>query len=182
VDDSGSVVSLLMNNQISGGIVSSICFALISSIYFLGVRHMRNASLRALIPSSDSGVAVVCPGQAGQTGDGNAGSMTVQEAMALAEVLQCAAALNKNPSVLSSADMPRHSRMISLGGGMYNSFTAANLAAFCRGLRIRIPRSPDEKTVISHGSTQIIPTEPRLIDSDNSASEVSGSATIINNY
>jgi len=95
-----------MNNQIFGGIFSSICFAVISSIYFFGVRHMRNRGLRALIPSWDSDVAVVCPGQASQAGDSEAGSMTAQEAMALAEVLQCAAALNKNPTVLSSADKP----------------------------------------------------------------------------
>jgi hypothetical protein len=142
-----------MNNQISDGILSSICFAVISSIYLLGVRHMRNRGLRALIPSSDSDVAVICPGQASQAGDDKAGFMTAEEAMALAEVLQCAAALNKNPSVLSSADKPRHPGIISLGGGVYNSFTAATLSDFCPGLKIN-PCGPGENTRISHGSTQ----------------------------
>jgi hypothetical protein len=80
--------------------------------------------------------------------------MTVEEAMALAEVLQCAAALNKNPTVLSSTDKPRHPGIVSLGGGVYNSFTAANLSDFCPGLKIK-PCSPGKDTRISHGSTQI---------------------------
>ena len=154
-----SVLDQLMSNQIFGGIFSSICFAVISSIYFLGVRHMRNRGLRALIPSWDSDVAVVCPGQASQAGDGKAGSMTTQEAMALAEVLQCAAALNKNPTVLSSADKPRHPGIISLGGGVYNSFTAANLSDFCPRLKVN-PCGPGQDTRISHGSTQIDTPSP----------------------
>jgi hypothetical protein len=154
---SASLMNQLMTNQISGGIVSSICFAAISSIYLLVLRHMRNSGLRGLIPSSDSDVAVVCPGQPAQVGEAKAASMTAEEAMALAEVLQCAAALNKHPSVLSSADKPRHTGIISLGGGMCNSFTAANLSDFCPGLRIQPPCGPDEDTLISHGSTQIKP-------------------------
>ena len=154
-----SVLDQLMNNQISDGILSSICFAVISSIYFLGVRHMSNRGLRALIPSSDSDVQVVCPTQASQADDGKAGSMTAEEAMALAEVLQCAAALNRNPTVLSSTDKPRHPGIISLGGGVYNSITAANISDFCPGLKIK-PCSPGEDTRISHGSTQIdVPTQ-----------------------
>ena len=51
---SASLMNQLMTNQISGGIVSSICFAAISSIYLLVLRHMRKAGLRALIPSSGS--------------------------------------------------------------------------------------------------------------------------------
>ena len=85
--------------------------------------------------------------------------MTTQEAMALAEVLQCAAALNKNPTVLSSADKPRHPGVISLGGGVYNSFTAANLSDFCPRLKIR-PCGPGQDTRISHGSTQIDAPSP----------------------
>lgn len=159
VGNPASVLDQLMNNQISGGILSSICFAAISSIYFLGRKHMSNRGLRAFIPSSDSDVAVVCPGRASRAGDGKAGSMTAEEAMALAEVLQCAAALNKHPTVLSSADKPRHPGIISLGGGVYNSFTAANLSDFCPGLKI-IPCSPGEETWISHGSTQIDAPSP----------------------
>jgi len=153
----------LMNNQISGGIVSSICFAAISSIYLLLLQHMRNSGLRALIPSSDSDVAVVCPGQPAQPGGAKAASMTTDEAMALAEVLQCAAALNKRPWVLSSADKPRHAGIISLGGEVYNSFTAASLSAFCPGLRIQPPRGQDRDTVIRLGSTQIRPKEDESV-------------------
>ena len=85
--------------------------------------------------------------------------MTTQEAMALAEVLQCAAALNKNPTVLSSADKPRHPGIISLGGGEYNSFTAANLSHFCPRLKVD-PCGPGQDTRISHGSTQIDTPSP----------------------
>jgi hypothetical protein len=160
---SASLMNQLMTNQISGGIVSSICFAAISSIYLLVLRHMRNAGLRALIPSSGSDVGVVCPGQPAQVGDGEAASMTVQEAMALAEVLQCATTLNKHPSVASSADEPQHAGIISLGGGVYNSFTAENLDDFCPGLKIQPPRVQGERTRISHGSTHIRPTEDRSV-------------------
>jgi len=154
----------LMNNQISGGIVSSACFAVISSIYILVLRHMRNSGLRALIPSSDSGVAVVCPGQPKHVGKGEAASMTVQEAMALAEVLQCAAALNKRPSVLSSADQPNHAGIISLGGGVYNRFTKSNLLDFCPGLKIQPPRGRGEHTRIFLRSAQIeTPTEDQSV-------------------
>ena len=161
--NSASLMNQLMNNQISGGIVSSICFAVISSIYLLVVRHMRNSGLRALIPGSGSDVAVVCPGQPAQVGEGEAASMSIQEAMALAEVLQCAAALNKRPSVQSSADKPQHAGVISLGGGVYNSFTAENLDDFCPGLKIRPPCGPGERTLIFHGSTQIRPEEDKSV-------------------
>jgi hypothetical protein len=93
-----------MNNQISGGILSSICFAAISSIYFLGRQHMSNRGLRALIPSSDSDVAVVCPGRASRAGDGKAGSMTAEEAPLASAAMRCR--LNKHPTVLSSAETP----------------------------------------------------------------------------
>ena len=160
---SASLMNQLMNNQISGGIVSSVCFAVISSIYLLVLRHMRNSGLRALIPSSDSGVTVVCPGQPKQVGKGETASMTVQEAMALAEVLQCAAALNKRPLVQSSADQPNHAGTISLGG-VYNSFTKSNLLDFCPGLKIQPPRERGEHTRIFLGSAQIeTPTEDQSV-------------------
>jgi len=85
--------------------------------------------------------------------------MTTEEAMALAEVLQCAAALNKNPTVLSSTDKPRHPGIISLGGGVYNPFTAANLSDFCPRLKID-PCGPCQGTRITHGSTQIDTPSP----------------------
>jgi hypothetical protein len=150
-----SALDLLTNNQILGGIVSSACFAAISGMYILCVRRMRNADLKALIPSSGSNVVVVCPGQATRKGRGQAGLMTA-EAMALAEVLQCAGALNKIPSVQSCAEKTRHSGVISLGG-INNSFTAENLSEFCRGLEIKSGQGASKYTLISHGITQITP-------------------------
>jgi len=163
VGNSSSLMDQLMNNQISGGIVSSICFAAISGIYLLVLRRMRNAGLRALIPWSDSDVAVVCPGQPAPPGGAEAPSMTTDEAMALTEVLQCAAALKKHPWVLSSADKPRHAGIIALGGKVYNSFTAANLSAFCPGLSVEPPSGQDVGTVIRLGSTQIRPKEDESV-------------------
>lgn len=146
----------LANNQILGGILSSACFAAISGVYILVMRRMRNAALRALIPSSDSGVVVVCPSQALGTSRNDSGMMSTEEAMALAEVLQCAAALNKTPLVLSCAERTRHSGVVSLGG-MNNSFTAANLSEFCPGLAVRTSSADCGETLISHGTTQIAP-------------------------
>src|ERR1043165_7606684 len=94
-----SALDLLTRNQILGGVVSSACFAAISGICILCARRMRNADLKALIPSSGSNVIVVCPGAATRKGRAQVGLMTTEEAMALAEVLQCAGALNKMPSV-----------------------------------------------------------------------------------
>lgn len=158
-----SVLTLMMSNQILGGIISSACFAALSGTYFLCTRHMRNADLKAIIPSSGSNVVVVCPGQAMSKGRGQAGLMTAEEAMALAEVLQCAGALNKIPSVQSCAERTRHSGVISLGG-INNSFTAENLSEFCQGLQIKVPQGSSGGTLISYGSTQIAaPTEHRSI-------------------
>jgi len=89
--------------------------------------------------------------------------MTTEEAMALAEVMQCAGALNKMPSVQSCAEKTRHSGLISLGG-INNSFTATNLSEFCRGLEIKSGQGSSGDTFISHGSTQVAPpTERRSI-------------------
>ena len=158
------VLNLMTNNQILGGIISSACFAALSGAYFLCLRHMRNADLKAIIPSSGSNVVVVCPGQAMSKGrGGQAGLMTAEEAMALAEVLQCAGALNKIPSVQSCAERTRHSGVISLGG-INNSFTAENLSEFCQGLQIKVPQGSSGGTSISYGSTQIAtPTEHKSI-------------------
>lgn len=158
-----SALDLLTRNQILGGVVSSACFAAISGICILCVRRMRNADLKALIPSSGSNVIVVCPGAATRKGRAQVGLMTTEEAMALAEVLQCAGALNKMPSVQSCAEKTRHSGLISLGG-INNSFTAANLSEFCRGLEIKSGQGSSGDTFISHGSTQVAPpTERRSI-------------------
>ena len=153
-----SALDLLTNNQILGGIVSSACFAAISGIYILCMRRMRNADLKALIPSSGSNVIVVCPGGATRKGRAQIGLMTTEEAMALAEVLQCAGALNKIPSVQSCAEKTRHSGLISLGG-INNSFTAGNLSEFCRGLEIKSGQGSSGDTLISHGSTQVAPSD-----------------------
>jgi hypothetical protein len=83
-------------------------------LYFL--RRMRNISLKSLIPDSDSNVAVVCPAASKNGNLSKEACMTAEEAMALAEVLQCIGTINKKPGVYSCTETMRQSGVISLGG------------------------------------------------------------------
>ena len=152
-----SVVQLTYN-PVLGGILASTCFALASSIYLLCLRRLRNASLRSLIPSSGTDVAVVCPGGSKNSRAHGKASMTSEEAMALAEVLQCVGALNKRPGVYSCSETVRQSGVVSLGG-LQNAFTKTLLDKFCPGLEIRPPETRGEDVQIRLGSESITPSQ-----------------------
>lgn len=71
----------LAYNPVLGGILSSACFGMMSSIYLLCLRQMRNVSLKSLIPSSDSNVAVVCPAGSRDGNPSEEARMTSEEAI-----------------------------------------------------------------------------------------------------
>jgi hypothetical protein len=156
-----SVVQLSYNPAL-GGILASTCFALASSIYLLCLRRLRNASLRSVIPSSGTDVAVVCPGGSTHGRLRGKACMTSEEAMALAEVLQCIGTLNKRPGVYSCAETVRQSGVISLGG-FQNSFTKTLVEKFCPGLHIGIPEGRGGDWQICFGAESIKPTQESSI-------------------
>jgi hypothetical protein len=156
----------LAYNPVLGGVLSSACFAILSSIYLLCLRRMRNVSLRSLIPSSDSNVAVVCPASSKNGGPSKEACMTAEEAMALAEVLQCVGTLNKRPGVYSCTETMRQSGVVSLGGLQKNAFTKTLLSEFCPGLGIDVSSShgdEDDEVCIRYGSKSTTPTPERSI-------------------
>lgn len=156
-----SVVQLTYN-PVLGGILASTFFALASSIYLLCLRRLRNVSLRSLIPSSGTDVAVVCPGGNKNSRLRGKASMTSEEAMALAEVLQCVGTLNKRPGVYSCSETVRQSGVVSLGG-LQNAFTKTLLDKFCPGLEIRISEPRDGDVHIRYGSESITPSQESSI-------------------
>ena len=100
-------VSQLAYNPLLAGILSSAFFAILSSMYLYCLRRMRNISLKSLIPDSDSNVAVVCPAASKNGNLSKEACMTAEEAMALAEVLQCIGTINKKPGVYSCTETMR---------------------------------------------------------------------------
>jgi hypothetical protein len=156
----------LAYNPVLGGILASACFAIISSMYLLCVRRISNVSLKSLIPSSDSNVAVVCPAGSKNGNPGEEARMTPEEAMALAEVLQCVGTLNKRPGVYSCTETMRQSGVVSLGGLQNNAFTRTLVSEFCPGLQIDISTSrgdEDHGVCIRYGSETTRPTPDRSI-------------------
>jgi hypothetical protein len=152
----------LAYSPLFGGLLSSACFAVLSSAYLLCLRYMKNASLKSLIPNSDSNVAVVCPAGSKNGTSSKEACMTSEEAMALAEVLQCIGTLNKKPGVYSCTEMMRQSGVVSLGGLQKNAYTKTLLAEFCPGLKIDVSpsRSGEGAEVrIGFGSETITPTQ-----------------------
>jgi hypothetical protein len=158
-----SAIVQLTENPILGGIISSVCFAAVSSGYLICVRRMRNISLKSLIPGSGSNVAVVCPGGIRADNQGGEAFMTSEEAMALAEVLQCIGTLNKEPIVYSCAETLRQSGIISIGGLEKNASTKTLLSQFCPGLKIGVAGPHSGETSISYGATTITPTYDKSI-------------------
>jgi hypothetical protein len=154
-------VSQLAYNPLLAGILSSAFFAILSSMYLYCLRRMRNISLKSLIPDSDSNVAVVCPAASKNGNLSKEACMTAEEAMALAEVLQCIGTINKKPGVYSCTETMRQSGVISLGGLQKNAFTRTLLSQLCPGLKIDISPScggEDDEVCISYGSKSIRPT------------------------